>query len=199
MVTAIGWTGDTHAHTRTHTHTLFLALFSTVSSPYFLMEESFFLFPLSSPSGASYILTPPLDSFFFVVNRITEKNLESPNPRARLMVNGLETIYPFRSRARPALPVAERIAPSARARARNQMCATCCCTRESIRCERNFESTFESGKKFLRSYIIQNIIFLILALLSVTQKCVRSVMPCMNLFHACFVFLPFAISQNCNR
>lgn len=66
---------------------------------------------------------------------ITEKT-SKPNPRARLMVNGLETIYPFRLRARLALPAAERFVFSARAR----VCTNTCCTEKRSRCKRNFGS-----------------------------------------------------------
>lgn len=98
-----------------------------ISPPYLPMKESL-PFPLSFfTSGASYILTPVPSIRFScseVPNRLSRylgENLESKSP-ARLMLNGLETIYPFRSRAVRA--------PSRRSlpffpRARKRVCVTC--------------------------------------------------------------------------
>lgn len=91
---------------------------------------------------------------------ITEKT-SKPNPRARLMVNGLETIYPFRLRARLALPAAERFVFSAREY------ALILVVRKSVRDVNGIlDRCYWIGvliKKFSWFRIVQNIIFLIFA------------------------------------
>jgi len=102
------------------------------------------------------------------------------------MVNGLETIYPFRSRARPALSAAEWFASSARAR--ETECTLLVVVRESIRCERNFGSALSNlaKKVTMVSHRLEYLPYLC-SFIGYTRT--RSVMPRTNLFlfYSCLV------------
>lgn len=105
-VAAIGWTGDTRSRSLSLSLSPFYsfstAIFAT-SLSYLLTEENLAFLPSFFTFGASYILTLSVSSIRFsswrIVSRYHGENLESKSP-VRLMVNGLETIYPFSSRAR---------------------------------------------------------------------------------------------------
>lgn len=98
------------------------AIFAT-SLSYLLTEENLAFLPPFFTFGAPYILTLSVSSIRFsswrIVSRYHGENLESKSP-VRLMVNGLETIYPFssRARARAASPIGatKRFSLSARAK-----------------------------------------------------------------------------------
>lgn len=122
---------------------------------------------------------------------ITEKT-SKPNPRARLMLNGLETIYPFRLRARLALPAAERFVFSACAR----VCTNTCCTEKRSRCKRNFGSVLlnrcSDKKVFMVSHSSE---YHFPYLCSVMYDRVRLVMLRTNLFFLTLVTFLLDISE----
>lgn len=87
VVAAIGWTGDTSV--RSFSFSLCLSLFFFLSQRDSLLltlwcgRKNLFLLSFFT-SGASYILTPSILTFFLAANRLTrflEKKTSNPNPR----------------------------------------------------------------------------------------------------------------------
>lgn len=167
-VAAIGWTGDTHSFAPTPSLSLLFNCYLLTSLSYLLTEESLPLSPSFFTFDASYILTPSVSSIRFsswrIVSRYLGENLESKSP-VRLMVNGLETIYPFSSRcARATSPAGatKRSFLSARASTRYLSCE------RAVRCD----VSGILGRRYrvaLKSFhnIIQDIIYPILTLVSI--------------------------------
>lgn len=136
VVAAIGWTGDIHSFV------LFLSLsfFSStlLLSLFLIFWRKRILLTFFHLRRVLYINVLRFSSWR-IVSRYLGENLESESPMW-LMVNGLETIYPFRSHPRMTGPIESG---SLFPRARNWMCATCRRARERylMWCEWNFGSS----------------------------------------------------------
>lgn len=149
----------------------FQLLYAT-SLSYPLTEENLPVLPSFFTFGASYILTPSVSSIRFssrrIVSRYLGENLESKS-LVRLMVNGLETIYPFSSRAfaRAASPTGATKWFFFSARGETK-CALLVVQESAVRCD----VSGILGRRYrvaLKSFhnIARNIIFIIFVLLPI--------------------------------